>query len=71
MTAALIAYALIGAIVLGWLLHQHLSSRYRHERVPLHILVLMAILWGPVLLGFILLACAWTVQLLWMRRVGW
>ena len=63
MSVVLVCYALIGAAIFGWLLCEHVAARSRIDKVPLHIFVLMPLLWGPVAAASILLfAGLWAVS---------
>ena len=64
-------YAIGAAVVVGWLLHIHVTARYQIDRVPLYIFVLFPLLWGPVLLVVLLITIVvgaiWAAQLLAQR----
>lgn len=61
----LIAYALIGAIVLGWLICERTRDP---DGVPLHVLLLMPLLWLPVLICVAILLTFAFFKVSWDRR---
>lgn len=65
-----VLYAIVGAIVLGWLLCSHLKRRSDFERVPPWVLIGLPVAWLPVLVGMALLVIWAAIRLRWASRGG-
>lgn len=67
-------YAIGAAVVVGWLLHIHVTARYEIDRVPLYIFILFPLIWGPVLLVVLVIAIGvgtiWAAKLVTRRADG-
>ena len=65
MIAVLFAYALVGGVVLGWLISQRVYDR---DSVPLHVLLALPIVWLPVLVCLAVLLTFAFFKVSWDRR---
>ncbi|MGT2514809.1 hypothetical protein ACVOMT_11730 [Sphingomonas panni] len=61
-------YAIVAAIVFGWLLCSHLKRRSDFERVPPWVLIGLPVVWLPVLVVIGLLVIWAAMRLRWANR---
>lgn len=65
-----VVYAIVAAIVFGWLLCSHVKRRSDFERVPLRVLIGIPVAWLPVLVGMALLVIWAAIRLRCASRGG-